>query len=57
MYLRFDIHRIFDLIGLNLEQLLNKEKSCVELLNLVQKLGLGQCRLLGNYQLFNLIIH
>ncbi|XP_025409143.1 SET domain-containing protein SmydA-8-like [Sipha flava] len=33
--------------NLSLEELLYKEKSCVEVLNIVQKLGLGQCRLLG----------
>ncbi|XP_027843219.2 SET domain-containing protein SmydA-8-like [Aphis gossypii] len=33
--------------SLNLEQLLYKEKLCVEILDLVQKLRLGQCRLLG----------
>ncbi|XP_026818652.1 SET domain-containing protein SmydA-8-like [Rhopalosiphum maidis] len=32
---------------LNLEQLLYKEKLCIEMLDLVQKLRLGQCRLLG----------
>ncbi|XP_022168889.1 protein msta-like [Myzus persicae] len=33
--------------SLNLEQLLYKEKLCLEMLDLVQKLRLGQCRLLG----------
>ncbi|XP_025196722.1 SET domain-containing protein SmydA-8-like [Melanaphis sacchari] len=33
--------------SLNLEQLLYKEKLCMEMLDLVQKLRLGQCRLLG----------
>ncbi|CAI6359665.1 unnamed protein product [Macrosiphum euphorbiae] len=33
--------------SLNLEQLLYKEKLCMEMLDLVRKLRLGQCRLLG----------
>lgn len=33
--------------GLNLDQLLYKENSCMEILDLIQKLRLGQCRLLG----------
>lgn len=36
---------------MNLEQLLYKEKLCMEMLNLVQKLRLGQCRLFGKYKI------
>jgi len=38
-------------IGLNLDQLLYKEKLCMEMLDLLQRLKLGQCRLLGKYKI------
>ncbi|XP_050530308.1 SET domain-containing protein SmydA-8-like isoform X2 [Daktulosphaira vitifoliae] len=40
---------------MTLEQLIYKENSCIDILNLIQKLNLGKCRLMVNKELFEVM--